>query len=272
MSYKTILVQADGLDPVGPRIEIAAGIALAGGAHLIGVACADASAEAAQKNAADPGGESSAAAAALDRFDDTARKMGIASFERRLIQGDPAGGFSLQGRYCDLMVLGQGDGRNASAAPSTDFIQYVVINCACPVMVVPGAELRIGSGKQIGSRVLAAWNASTMSARAVRDAMPFLLQAKQVHVAIINAAPDALGDEPGADIALYLARHGIEVDVIRQTVDTDVGRALLSLADRLSCDLLVMGCAAHHRGRGLMLGGATRTVLESSHLPVLMSH
>lgn len=253
MSYKSILVQADGSDPVMPRIEIAAGIALTEEAHLIGAACTDTD-------------------AAFDRFERVAREIGVTSFERRLIEGDSAAGFSLQGRYCDLMVLGQSDGRQDSPAPSTEFVKYVVINCACPVLVVPGAELRTGSGNQFGGRVLIAWNASGTAARAVRDSLPFLIRAKQVHVAIINAAPDALGDEPGADIALYLARHGIEVDVIRQTVDVDAGRALLSLADRLSCSLLVMGCAAHHHGRGLLLGGATGAILQSSHLPVLMSH
>jgi nucleotide-binding universal stress UspA family protein len=170
------------------------------------------------------------------------------------------------------MVLEQGDARSDAPAFSTDFVEYVVINCACPVLVVPGSASGTESGASTGDRVLIAWNASSMAARAVRDAMPFLMRAGKVHVAIINSAPDTPGTEPGAQVAAYLARHGIDAEVVRQTVDTDAGSALLSLADRLSSTLLVMGCAAHQRGRGLLIGGATRTVLQSARIPVLMSH
>lgn len=281
MSYKSVLVQVDGIDPIGPRVEIAVGIALAEEAHLIGAAPATIGAEQTPATASDPGSVEPAPAiaeggsparlradAALDRFDDMARRNGVASFERRLIEGDPATGFSLQGRYADLLVLGQNDGRSDSPAPRADFLEYVVINCARPVLVVPAT----GNGGPVGSRVLIGWNAGVAAARAVRDAVPFLIRAKQVHVVIINADPDVHGEEPGADIALYLARHGINVEVVRQTVDADAGRTLLSMADRLSCDLLVMGCVAHMHTRSLLLGGATRTVLQSTHIPVLMSH
>ena len=39
-----------------------------------------------------------------------------------------------------------------------------------------------------------------------------------------------------------------------------------------AADLLVMGAYAHSRMRELVLGGATRTILESMTLPVLMAH
>jgi nucleotide-binding universal stress UspA family protein len=74
-------------------------------------------------------------------------------------------------------------------------------------------------------------------------------------------------------MALHLARHQIEVEV--QTVDTDgmeTGDALLSFAADRGCDLLVMGAYAHSRVRELVLGGATRTILNSMTLPVLMAH
>ena len=52
----------------------------------------------------------------------------------------------------------------------------------------------------------------------------------------------------------------------------DVGNALLShVADRGS-DLLVMGGYGHSRLREAVLGGATRTILQSMTVPVLMAH
>lgn len=54
--------------------------------------------------------------------------------------------------------------------------------------------------------------------------------------------------------------------------DIGIGNALLSCAADLGADLLVMGAYGHSRVRELMLGGATRTVLASMTLPILMSH
>jgi len=47
---------------------------------------------------------------------------------------------------------------------------------------------------------------------------------------------------------------------------------LLSAAADSSADLLVMGGYGHARWRELVLGGATRTILKSMTVPVLMSH
>ena len=41
---------------------------------------------------------------------------------------------------------------------------------------------------------------------------------------------------------------------------------------QVAYDLLVMGCYGHSRARDWILGGATRTVLASMTVPVLMSH
>jgi nucleotide-binding universal stress UspA family protein len=51
-----------------------------------------------------------------------------------------------------------------------------------------------------------------------------------------------------------------------------VGEALLSRAADLAADLIVMGAYGHSRVRELPLGGATRSVLRSVTVPVLMSH
>ena len=56
------------------------------------------------------------------------------------------------------------------------------------------------------------------------------------------------------------------------TADTSVGDTLLSRAYDTGADLLVMGAYGHTRWRELLMGGATRTVLASMTLPVLMSH
>ena len=78
---------------------------------------------------------------------------------------------------------------------------------------------------------------------------------------------------PGADIALHLARHGVRAEASAiKSDDVDVGALLLSQAADLNADLIVMGAYGHSRLREVMLGGATREILRSMTVPVLLSH
>jgi nucleotide-binding universal stress UspA family protein len=120
-----------------------------------------------------------------------------------------------------------------------------------------------------------AGDAAREAARAVNDALPLLRRAQNVGVVSVNPRPwpFAHGEEPGADIGLHLARHGVKVEVQRiEARDVDVPNALLShLADQ-SADLLVMGAYGHSRLREFVLGGTTRTILAEMTVPTLMSH
>jgi len=104
--------------------------------------------------------------------------------------------------------------------------------------------------------------------------MPLLKRAKNVTLVVFNSSAryDVHGEQPGADIALYLARHKVKVEVLSQTTTIDVGNSLLSLSSDLGTDLIVMGGYGHTRFRELLLGGVTKTVLNTMTVPVLMSH
>ena len=81
------------------------------------------------------------------------------------------------------------------------------------------------------------------------------------------------GDMPSADIALYLARHGVKATAARQSAPLlDIGSQVLSRAADTGADLIVMGGYGHSRLRELILGGVTRSMLEAMTVPVLMSH
>jgi nucleotide-binding universal stress UspA family protein len=119
-----------------------------------------------------------------------------------------------------------------------------------------------------------AWNATRESIRAVADALPLLVKADAVEVLLVDHQrhPAGHGQEPGADIARHLARHGAHVEVRRlSSRGKDVGRLLLSEAAAFSADLLEMGAYGHTHLREWMFGGVTRTVLYEAGLPVLMS-
>ena len=75
--------------------------------------------------------------------------------------------------------------------------------------------------------------------------------------------------------ARHLLRHGVTTELHSFTrEDPDVaGSAILSFsAADCGARLIVMGGYGHSRTREVLFGGATRGVLESMTVPVLMSH
>ncbi len=175
---------------------------------------------------------------------------------------------AMHARYADLTVVGQVD---PDAPVGKDLPEEVVLASGRPLLVVP----HDWAAGPLGERVLVAWDASREAARAVSDALPILQQAASVLVVSVDprSTPLGHGPLPGADIAAHLARHRVEVEVHAiEAGRMETGDALLSFAADRGRDLLVMGAYAHPRLRDLVLGGATRTILESMTLPVLMAH
>ncbi|WP_394777460.1 universal stress protein [Undibacterium sp.] len=279
MSYQSILVHVDQSRNAEARIRIAADIANAEGAHLIGVAMTGISRWVYANSApmfADPGMVinldilKEKAQAALNDFSRIIRSMGVESYETRLVDDEAAGGISMQARYSDLVIIGQTDLDEPEPSVTPDFPEYVLLNCGRPVLIVPYA----GHFENIGQRALIAWDAGVQAARAVSLALPLLKRAKIAQVAVFNPDrnPGAHGEQPGADIALYLARHKVRAEISEHKGQADVGNALLSLATDFASDLIVMGGYGHSRFREILLGGVTRTVLNTMTVPVLMSH
>lgn len=268
MSYKTIVVHVDDSIHAAERIRIAAALAAEHGAHLIGVAATGVSRFAHPDSWPAPAaGASDRARAALQAFDQRARAAGLAAFESVLDDDDAAGALALRARYADLAVVSQTDLDIPEARVGTGLPEYLMLNTGRPVLIVPYA----GAFRTVGATPLVAWDESLEASRAVAAALPILERARSVTVAEFNAAA-AEGRQPGQQIALYLARHGVRCEVSAQASPLAVGPGLLSLACDLGSDLIVMGGYGHSRLREMLLGGATAAVLESMTVPVLMAH
>ncbi|MGH7060462.1 MAG: universal stress protein [Stellaceae bacterium] len=281
MSYKDLLVVLDRAADVAERIAVAAALAERSAAHLVGLYPVPDPAFPARAGYLDMALIESAyeefrlrASVDADRmretFEHAAQLRGL-SFEWRAAgeswDGDPA----LHARYADLTILGQVDPGNPEMAAFRPHPERITLASGRPILMVPYA----GHFETIGRRVLVGWDASREATRAVSDAMPLLEAADQVTVLAIDpeGGPSGHGELPGADISLHLARHGVKAAIERTvSADVPVGDVLLSRAADLGADLLVMGAYGHSRARELLLGGATRTVLSSMTLPVLMSH
>nr|WP_315218568.1 universal stress protein [uncultured Duganella sp.] len=281
MSYKTILVHADQSSHAPARMALAARLALACDAHLSALACTGIS-RYAQPGA--PGHQGPLVPETLDRWRAQARaslaaletiaaRAGLEPPTLSLLDATPEEGLMLRAPYCDLLVLSQTDPHETSPGIIRDLPQDLLLHCGRPLLLAPCRELAPGTAAPFHHPLLA-WDGGRRAARAISDALPLLRMADAVTLLVLNAEqrPAAHGMEPGADMALLLARHGVRVEVVREYTTVEIGAALLCVAAELSCDLLVMGGYGHRRARETLLGGATRTVLTEMTLPVLMAH
>ncbi|WP_319824768.1 universal stress protein [Thalassovita sp.] len=173
-------------------------------------------------------------------------------------------------RFSDLVILPKpyGEKHGAELEP---VMEAALFDGKVPVLVLPDNQ----PAPLISPKTaLIAWNESNEALTAVRSALPFLQEAENVHVVVID--PPTHGpsrSDPGGMLSQYLARQGVraEIDVLSKTLPR-VSDVLLRHAKDTEAELVVMGAYGHSRFREAILGGATRYMLEQADLPVLMAH
>jgi nucleotide-binding universal stress UspA family protein len=284
--YKTIVVHVDGTPEQESRMRAAALLAAEHGAHLIGSASTgiswmDFALLTSNVGAPIPADDftimRSAAAERLRGFERQAARLGVASYEGRVVEDLADAGLLLQSRYADLVVLSQDSDHGAdpaAAAPAPArarrLPERVSLHGIRPVLVVPAAYL----GAPLTGTVVAGWDGGACALRALAAALPLLVRADGVKLVLVN--PEQLselhGEEPGADMALYLARHGVKVEVVLERTTGTAGAALAALAAGCGAGLMVAGAYGHNRLREWVLGGVTRELLERAPVPLLMAH
>ena len=177
---------------------------------------------------------------------------------------------AVHARYADCAVLArpqQGPGSELRE----EVIEGVLFHSGRPALIAP-PNWKPGP---IGKRVVVAWDASREATRALSEADDLLTFAEAVTVVTVDAKPKMFGhgDQPGANIAGHLSRRGFKAEI--RNVDSAgraAGAAILDEAVALNADLVVMGAYAHSRLREMVFGGATRDLLHSATVPLLMAH
>ncbi|ONF49076.1 universal stress protein [Methylobacterium radiotolerans] len=170
-----------------------------------------------------------------------------------------------QARAADLVVVGRLGPADGDPGLMGVAAGGLLMEVGRPVLVAPPGFERLAA-----KRVVVAWKDTREARRAVHDALPFLVRAEQVHVAV---AGHEARREGGADVAAYLASHGVSV-ATRLLHQPEIGAAdeILRFARREDADLIVMGAYGHSRLREWVFGGATRDMLQGTSLCCLMSH
>jgi len=194
-------------------------------------------------------------------FDAWRRESGTGTW--REVTGETAKVISNETARADLIVIdhasshGQGDAGQA--------IHAALFDVRAPTLLVP-EEVPLSLGRLIA----VAWKPGEAADRAIEAALPLLLQAEKV--AVLIGTEDGGGETP-ADLMTRLEQAQIPVEVRHfQAGDRKIGQALLAEAHARSADLLVMGAYTRNRLVEMVLGGATRDVLATADLPVLLRH
>jgi len=176
---------------------------------------------------------------------------------------------AVHARYADVVILSRPKEEGGELAE--EMIEGVLFHSGRPALIVPPSW----KGGAPGKRVALAWDASREATRALSDATGLMSGAESVAVITIDAKPRVFGhgDQPGQNVAAHLARRGHDVEVRNaDSMGRPIAQAITEEATAFGADLLILGAYGHSRLRERMFGGATRDLLRSCPIPMLMAH
>jgi len=207
--------------------------------------------------------------AAVADFEERVRRDGLSAGSHKFnvaTVGAPTQ-FAQIARRFDLAIVSQSESDDDDGIDNA-IAETTLFESGGPVLIVPYIQkddLKL-------DRVAVCWDGSRPATRAIADAMPFIRQSKLTNILVVENDQPKSSELPGIDIARHIARHGVNVELKTLPMTVDVGTTILNFAADSSLDLLVMGGYGHSRLRQFILGGATRSILESMTVPTLMSH
>lgn len=279
MPFKSIAVFVDPTPAGEARSACAVRMASHHGAHLVGIfvvpsisggSPADCFVQGRQAVRQVIAGHHAREAAAIDAakrsFSGACAREDISSEFRCLHQGDFHDGAALNSLHADLVIVG---GPRPGGLPSDWSAESLLLATGVPFLLLP--EPCTGFSAE---HVVVAWNASREARRAIADALPFLVGAQSVTVLVVDSQKNPRhGEEPGADVARYLVRHGAKVAVEQVLSHGEpIARTILAYAERHNTDLIVVGAYSHPRTTEMIFGGVTRSLLRDAAVPLLMAH
>ncbi len=205
---------------------------------------------------------------ALARHDwwlDLCREAGVAG-EWEVRQGAHVDALAKRSRLADF-VIGQLHTSEPDAPAGFDEVTRALFASSSPMLLVPDGW----QGGLRAERVVIGWNGSGTAAHAVKAALPLLQQALAVHV-LDGERPGLPGiSMPLLPLREWLRRHQVDAQWETFQGEPEAGQNLQERAKTLGAELLVVGAWGRSRLRELVLGGATRWLLEHATLPLFMA-
>jgi nucleotide-binding universal stress UspA family protein len=165
----------------------------------------------------------------------------------------------------DLIVVngrlgGYGDPGARAVASS------LVVKSGKPILAVPGES----KGFATAGAALVAWDGSNGASAALTAAVPLLKLAASVTIVEVD---DGSLSTSAEEAAAYLSRNDVHPLIVRTPRGGGaVSDILIAEARSGRFDYLVMGGFGHSRFTEAVLGGATRTMLTESPIPLFVAH
>ena len=172
-------------------------------------------------------------------------------------------------RYADLTLVGPSLWADDSLKGQV--LDGAMFRSGRPVLVIPQRP----AATLAPERICIAWDGGLEAARADGYSLGLLTAAKEVHIVMVDTVSGERGhgQEPGADLAAYLARHGVNAIIDRlASSGRPVSDVLTTHATDNGCALIVMGAYGHSRLRERIFGGVTQSMLDHVTIPLLMAH
>lgn len=281
MGLNRLVVHVDGDKAVEKRIEFAAGLSAQHDADVVGVFARvpnPATSSAAWPGLPDSGFMDQlveAHTAEIDRqvetlkpkFDSTMRS-GKGEATWREVNAFRPEAIIRAARSADLVVLPQPDEQDAANHMDKFAVSDVVMRCGRPVLFHP----YIGASAEM-KKILVAWDGGRESVRALHDAAPFIKGADLLLLSVVTSGQVHVNEVDDQDILAYVKSLGGNGKIDRHVgSEMRVSDVVMSRAADFGANMVVMGGYSHSRFRELVLGGATREILDQMPVPVLMSH
>ncbi|KAB7646367.1 universal stress protein [Polymorphobacter fuscus] len=179
--------------------------------------------------------------------------------------GDLVDSLAMLARLADIVVMNSGP-FSAAASAKIALTGDVAIGAPTPVLAVPPAS----RGLMVAGPALVAWDGSQEAALAMRAAMPLLRMAASVTVLTVE---EKNPDLRARDAAAYMARHGINADVMERSADGDsIETVIRAVLTETGVTWMVQGAYGHSRLRQTIFGGVTRGLLGDAPVPMLIAH
>jgi nucleotide-binding universal stress UspA family protein len=211
--------------------------------------------------------EREAAAGAIKNFEALAGRERV-TFEFRCIEATNAEGLArLHSLHSDLVVVGY---PSPGGLPAQGTPAGMLLATGVPFLIVPESWISDG----VANRIVFAWNASREARRAISDALPLMKAAQSVTILVIDPTKNAsYGEQPGADVAHYLCRHGVIATVEQRLSNGEaIADVIREFAIQDGSDLIVLGAYSHARTREFIFGGVSRSMLRNITVPTLIAH
>lgn len=175
-------------------------------------------------------------------------------------------------RAMDVCIMMRPDNIPVAETTMRGYFSDLLLGSGRPVVVVPPGA---APDCLLPKRVVVAWSGTAQCARAVHEAMPLLRRAQIVEILCAATAVSTHRSfiTPADALATYLAHHGIEVEVVQETIrHRPPAHYILASAERTQATMIVAGGYGHGRLREWVMGSTTRSLFHDSPLPVFFSH